>query len=898
MDHASDAEFAPYRFVRAASGEPVELPAGGPDATTRLVLDGERWGLARLHRLAEAARREGAPEAFEEEMRYRSECGAGLVNSVLAWGRRGEELFYVDAMRDGEPLPAYLARVGGVSLPVASRWILGLIGCFDEAAPPPRLARSLSTAGFEAVRGRRGRVDLVLSGFCGGQRCAAPGEEGGLERSLAGLFLDLVGGEAGLGSLPSAIGDAVLGLLSGEGGGPTALREAMALGGGTGEESVPLPRMPWREWLRRELESAGSPEHRLPEWPAPDDDPYAISATVRGRATHLHPLPGPASLPRGGWLEQHHDATRRPGRSGVSQLPVTWIEDLPAITLVGEARVEGVDLAALLERLGPLDLETTALLGERIDSALAALEGRAGACPVWWLPPENVLLLTGSRSLSESAEWFGRQGRGAWSGAPLKLRLHQTSSSLVDGIGLPAKLRGLLAGEASEALRRWVLALPLLWQMLSGRRFRWEQAIQQDRLPAAVLARFEACRRTLLEVPETVVGNLFRDFARWPLAETAVLAGAEASGAEEGDGPAAGEASGAAVAVEAAGIAAPRAEASAREAAVRETAGETPEDEAKGRPPTPHGGRAVAERLAFGGEGSRRGDSPFPWLWIGVAAAVLAAMTGHALSGWSEDLGPFRPADGPAFVLPAPESASPAPGEPAKALGDYLLAEGSVRSLRLLPKLEDLDHAVARGDFESWLGRLSSEGDPVAARVMGVLALAFGEANGRPAEAWFREAARRGDSDSCHRLAALVWDVRRGSPSDPEAVELLRQAAASGHPASRELLAQHLIAEGDPVAAFETMGRAAAQGRASAVHRLGVLQAGGLGCPADPTHAAAQFRRAAELGDERAMHDYALCLAGGFGLPAHFPEALRWMRLASARGHVPAQRWLRGRGLL
>ncbi len=892
MDLSSDAEFAPYRFVRDASGELVALPAPeGAGGTVHLVLDVGRWGLARLHRFAGAASAEGSVEGsvevFEKEMRSLSGLGSDRVARLFSWGRKGEDLFYADAMGDGEPLPAYLGRVGKVPAAVASRWILGCLDGFAGAGELPRSVRALSASSFEVVRRRGGGVDLVFSGFHGWSLPEASLGDCRLERSLARVLCELVGGEE---TLPPTVRRAVDAILSGGGdGGHGAFHEALLLGSGEGGEEVPLPQMPWREWLRLELERVASSEHRLSEWPVSGEEVYAIATTVRGAATHLQLLPGPGSLPREGWLEQHHDATRRPGRGKAQQLHIHWIEDLDSITLVGEERVEGVDLAALVAHLGPLDEAVAGILGERIDSALAGLESRAGAGSIWWLPPENVMFLTGSRSPAESVGRIGREGAAIWSEWPLKLRLHQTIASLMEGVGLPATLRegGLVSGTASEALRRSVVGLPLLWHVLTGTRFCWHRSVPGKALSPDLSARFEACRVALLDGPGAVEVNFLRDFARWPLEE----AGGEEVVEEE---------SGLEVSAEALPADPEPAEAlDHEEVEVSEEIGNgipsiDPMESLEEAPPED----APSAPVEWTGEPSVQGKAAPPWLWIAVSAALIAAAVGYALSGWSRELGPFRPAGGAVFALPELRADGAGNGCGAKdALGSFLTAEGSVRSLRLLAVVERLDHEADRSEIEAWLRRLSSEGDPAAARVMGMMALAFGSAGDLSAEEWFLEAARRGDPESCYRYALSGWDATGRVLSDAEARRLLDQAAASGHSAARVLLAHVLAGEGDVKGAFQSMEHAAAQGWRPAIHQLGVFHAKGLGCAPDPALAAEQFRRAAELGDEHAMHDYGLCLAEGLGTPASFSEATRWMRLAAARGHRSARRWLLDRGL-
>ena len=122
------------------------------------------------------------------------------------------------------------------------------------------------------------------------------------------------------------------------------------------EIALVMPQMPVREWLRRDLEHSyeGFPEHTLDPCLDPKGEHYAIATRLRGTAARLQVLPGPGTIARDGWLNQHHEATRRPGRGSLHQLRVTYLEDRDSITLIGEEYVEGVDLGALVSETGPL----------------------------------------------------------------------------------------------------------------------------------------------------------------------------------------------------------------------------------------------------------------------------------------------------------------------------------------------------------------------------------------------------------------------------------------------------------------------------------------------------------------------------------------------------------------
>ena len=102
MNPAPPVEFARYRFVRDARGEVVSLPSAGADKSIRLVLDRERWGLARWHRRIGAAARADQLQVFLEKAERSAAARADLVAPEL-W----------DSMRRG-PSPEQLKP----SLPV------------------------------------------------------------------------------------------------------------------------------------------------------------------------------------------------------------------------------------------------------------------------------------------------------------------------------------------------------------------------------------------------------------------------------------------------------------------------------------------------------------------------------------------------------------------------------------------------------------------------------------------------------------------------------------------------------------------------------------------------------------------------------------------------------------
>lgn len=896
MKTPSNAEFAQYRFVRDGKGNVVTLPCAGSEERILLVLDCERWGLARLHIFEEAAARNDKREAFEEEMQLLSGWECDSVSRLYSWGRDGGELFYADAMRDGEPLPDYLGRAGKVPVTVAARWVSTFIDRVSSRETLPSSMDRLTTLNFEVARDRRGSADLVFSEFTGWTRPGARVREHRWEWNLVQVLCSLVGGvpvrtfhpdslPRNFEELPARLREIVLAILAEDGRERLdALREVLHdIGENTGEEALP-PRMPLREWLARELIEAfpGESDRFLPEPVTEIREAYAIPTRIRGAATSLQVLPGENSLPREGWLNQHHDSTRRPGRGLIHQLQVNFLEDAGPVTLVGEEQVDGIDLATLLESTGPLDLETVRLVSARFEEALDSLERRTGACAVWWLPTGNVLLLTGTRSPSGSAGLFERKGRAAWIETPLKFRLHQTLPTLLEGIDFPAKVRELsrLPGKQFEAVRRSVVALPLLWTLLTGATFSWRRRVEHSLIPSSLSDRFETFRRVLVEDPESLEESFFRCFARpvvtdepsvamIPEPEPVVMQSSPDGGIEE-----------VGLRLDESLFQGEFALASTRGplVAVGDFAG-TGADSALA---------VVSDEPA---SGPRRGPFAF-WLWTALAALIAAAAVGLALYEWTIQEGAYE--KGAVVELSLPDFQPLQEGLKDRAREDlaaYLLSENSPQSLRLLPLLERIDGGILHREIEPWLRHLGAKGDPAAFRLMGLLAQAHGDST-ETVMGWYFEGARKGDSESCYRYAAVSWNPLEKRFSNPECELYLRRAVAAGHPGAGELLAHFLAAAGDATAAFAAMDASATAGWVPAIYQTGLLFAAGIGCPSDPEKGVTLVRKAAELGEVRAMYDFGRCLDQGFGVSASHPEAIRWMRLAAGRGHGGALRWL------
>ena len=529
MNRSKSAEFAQFSFVRDAKGGVIELPSQAMDERIMLVVDRERWGLSRLHVFEGLASRREIVEAFEAEMQRLSRISGDSVSHVTAWGRDSEELFYADEVFDGEPLPDYLARTGRVPVATVSEWMLQLIEVLESVPEDIASIEHFSTQTLQVVVDRSGKVRPFFSEFHAWMKPGARVRERTREWYLAQVFCSLVGGipvrEFRCDSLPRnfdelevRLKNVVLDALAdGRPGSYEAFRsmmEELAAEGQIGEAKLELPLMPLRSWLKRDLAEL---ETGI-ELPAMDyeQDPYAVSGEFRGSKGLLQILPESDSLPVKGWLNQHHDAIRRIGRVKLNQLRVNQITDVGSLTIIGEEQVDGASLAELVGGVGPLSLAETGKLCDRLSAVLTMLESQVGGGAVWWLPPENIVFVTGTRTRAAAGRFLERKGEGAWQAIPVKLRLHQTMSSLRRGVDLPARVKDLscLPGKKFEATRRSAVALPLIWFVLTQRHFLWDLEVSQqlcrgDDIPEKILLHLEDYQNKLVENPTELDLDLF-----------------------------------------------------------------------------------------------------------------------------------------------------------------------------------------------------------------------------------------------------------------------------------------------------------------------------------------------------------------------------------------------------
>ena len=552
MKQPEIADFAQFRFVRTSTGNLVTLPAKGIDEQILLVLDCERYRLARLHIFERAALREDRLEAFEAEMERVAAIQHPAVSRLISWGRDEEELFYADEMRDAEPLPDYLGRTGGVSFSVAASWILRLLDGVESAGEsiPPTLER-YANLNLQVERDRTGQVVPSFSEFQAWMKPGVHVAEHSRVYLLAQVFCaSIVGVPARVFShdslprnfdeLAGDVRETVLAALDDDGNVLDSFREAMTgLAASNREDdharTTLSPASPLVAWLGNELTAAEAegPSASLPAGSFPPgeasevDDPYSTPATLRGLHGQVRVIPGEEALPRNHWLRQHYEAMRRPGRGMVNQLTVLEYEKRGAVSLVGEECPEGVDLELLVIEKGPLPWAHSLSCVRRTVATLRRLEDRTGSCAVWWLPPDAIHVVTGAAGADAAAGFFRRRGAAAWDETPMRLRLHQHTRSLLRGVDLPDNLLelGSEPGRGFAEARHSAITMQLLWFLRTGERLPWYRPVHEDgRIPEPVCHRLEEYRNWLVHQPRTPRKSFLEEWEQ--LEKDSPLAGA------------------------------------------------------------------------------------------------------------------------------------------------------------------------------------------------------------------------------------------------------------------------------------------------------------------------------------------------------------------------------------
>ena len=921
MSSHPNAEFAQFRFVRDGSGNPVVLPSQGIDERNLLVIDYERWGLARLHIFEEAAVRKDKLEAFQEELAALSELRSKTLTRLVSWGRDGEELFYSDEMLDGEPMPDYLGRTGGVPVAVAGEWMMQIIKLLKSVPDELPSFQRFTTLNFQIILDSRNEVRPVFSEFFGWTKPGAQVREHAREWHLAQIFCSLIAGvpvrtfhdsslPRNFDDLESRVQSAVLDALSDgrPGAYDTFVKEMKRLSGKSVavRDETALPELTVREWLRTELANSysGDPEYVLPEGYARDEERYGLESSIRGSESIVQLMPGPEYIPREGWLNQHHLATRRVGKAMLHQLHVNYIEDREQVTLIGEERLSGVDLGSLIREVGKLKPEVVARIGVRLGGVLTALEGKVGSCAVWWLPPENILFRTGTRSLKGSAGLVERKGAEIWDELPVKLRLHQTAKTLRTGVNLPASVRALSKdpGKSNAESRRHAVALPVLFFLLTGERFRWKQTVgKQARLPKEIGRFLEEARLTLVDDPETIEDDLFLEFSRLvegmentraePVVEVAEEAPASVAQAETEPG----------VAIESE---IPDPAPGSHEEEFRKTLEgmlyqgkiELRTDEGKPKPPPQDRPETPVEESVDVDEAVGDGENPpltpkkSRWkfwsagnVWAAFWAIVISLVTGYFLSGWNAEQGRFEIHDRPGFpMVTLPEKVSVSWDSVGQKLEAYLIESGRPDLIPSVSEQEGLPAGPAMAFLQEQLEEFDRD-------AFGIIADIAFLTNDPEKDRKLLRAAEYGDPSSQICVARAVL-IEGSELTDEATARKLLETAALQSPQGALLLASLQFQAGEGDLAEKTIQPAIDAGIPFASYQLGLFRA-----HAGNPEAAPAFKKAAELGDWNAMTAWAKCLECGYGVEPSFTEATRWMKLAASAKVAEAEKWCASR---
>lgn len=160
---------------------------------------------------------------------------------------------------------------------------------------------------------------------------------------------------------------------------------------------------------------------------------------------------------------------------------------------------------------------------------------------------------------------------------------------------------------------------------------------------------------------------------------------------------------------------------------------------------------------------------------------------------------------------------------------------------------------------------------------------------------WLTLAAEAGDPVGQRNLATLHFRGEGVAQDDGRAAALYRAAAEQDDAAAQDMLSWMLLEDGplfDPVEARLWAGRAAGQGVATAMTRLGMLHHNAVGVARDPAEAARWWRLAAERGEADAQAMLGAAHHLGSGVAKDPVQALAWLLRGQTGGSTLAGRFL------
>ncbi len=222
------------------------------------------------------------------------------------------------------------------------------------------------------------------------------------------------------------------------------------------------------------------------------------------------------------------------------------------------------------------------------------------------------------------------------------------------------------------------------------------------------------------------------------------------------------------------------------------------------------------------------------------------------------------------------------------------LAMDYVAQMEMAEALVRLDYGQAlaeryKKDFSDTLWRLGKRADAGNARAQSTLGTLYrlGIVAARSEDkacAYYGRAAQAG------YVTALYYAAACGDPKAEAAQRMLELAAAGDHPVAQEMLGRQCLREKrDAACALDWLGRAAAQGRASATSLLGWMYSTGELVARDDKRAFGYFMDAAKLGDAAAQNNVGQMYETGRGVAVSGGEAFAWYKRAAEAGLGSAQ---------
>jgi len=208
-----------------------------------------------------------------------------------------------------------------------------------------------------------------------------------------------------------------------------------------------------------------------------------------------------------------------------------------------------------------------------------------------------------------------------------------------------------------------------------------------------------------------------------------------------------------------------------------------------------------------------------------------------------------------------------------------------------------------------WLGKAAERGY-AGAQVLLAYALDAGRVAGADplkAQAWYEQAANKGNAFAQYSLASLLATAGSGSGIDPAtarqravegAVQWAARAAEQGLVPAQTLLASLLLegSEADSAAALVWLNRAAAEADEGALVRLGDECLSGRALPRDYAAARDWYLKAIETADSAAAYArLGRMRENGLGMPADSAEAFRLYARAAQSRSPDVEPWVHAR---